>query len=51
MFRDRDSVGNKHQGLLNVVSNVTWWGGIVGLLLLIVVSVAALFQSRRAGTV
>ena len=41
-------VGNKHHGFLNVVSNVTWWGGIVGLLLLIVLSVVALFRSRRA---
>jgi hypothetical protein len=43
-------VGNKHHGFLNVVSNVTWWGGIVGLLLLIVLSVAAVFQSRRAAS-
>ena len=41
-------VGNKHHGFLNVVSNLTWWGGLVGLLLLIVLSVTALFQSRRA---
>lgn len=41
-------LGNKHHGFLNVVSNATWWGGIVGLLLLIVLSVAAVFQSRRA---
>ena len=43
-------VGNKHHGFLNVVSNLTWWGGIVGLLLLIVLSVVALFQSRHAKT-
>ena len=41
-------VGNKHHGFLNVVSNVTWWGGIVGLLLLVALSVVALFQSRHA---
>jgi hypothetical protein len=43
-------VGDKHHGFLNVVSNVTWWGGIAGLLLLIVLSVVALAQSRRATT-
>jgi hypothetical protein len=43
-------LGNKHHGFLNVVSNVTWWGGIVGLLLLIVLSVVALVQARRAKT-
>jgi hypothetical protein len=43
-------VGNKHHGFLNVVSNVTWWGGIIGLLLLIVLSCVALVQSRRAKT-
>jgi hypothetical protein len=40
-------LGDEHHGLLNVVSNVTWWGGIVGLLLLVVLSLAALVQSRR----
>jgi uncharacterized membrane protein len=44
------AISNKHHGFLNVVSNVTWYGGIIGLLLLIVLSVVALVQSRRPKT-
>ena len=43
-------VGNKHHGFVNVVSVVTWWGGCVGLVLLIVLSIVALVQARRATT-
>jgi hypothetical protein len=39
--------GSHHHGFVNVVSNVTWYGGIICLLLLIVLSVVALVQSRR----
>jgi uncharacterized membrane protein len=44
------AISNKHHGFLNVVSNVTWYGGIICLLLLIVLSVVALVQSRRPKT-
>ena len=40
-------LSNKNHGFLGVVSNVTWYGGLLSLLLLIVLGVVALIQSRR----
>lgn len=40
-------VGDKRQGLLGVVGNVTWYGFLPSPLLLIVLGVAGLVQSRR----
>jgi hypothetical protein len=40
-------VGDKHQGVLGVVGNVTWYGFLLSFLLLIVLGVVALVQSWR----
>jgi hypothetical protein len=40
-------VGNKHHGLLGAVGDVTWVGFLLSLLLLIVLGVVFLVQSRR----
>lgn len=42
--------GSHHHGFVNVLSNVTWYGGLIGLLLLIVLGVVALVRSRRPRT-
>jgi hypothetical protein len=40
-------VGNKHHGFLGTVGDVTWDGFLLSFLLLIVLGVVALVQSRR----
>ena len=47
MFVVAIPTGSHHHGFVNVLSNVTWYAGLIGILLLIVLGVIALIQSRR----
>jgi hypothetical protein len=40
-------LSNQSYGFVNVVSNVTYYGGLISLALLIVLGVVALFHLRR----